>query len=101
MICEAFLYYFNRDTRDRGEYSHKIIFETDTRETAVQDVVRWQKDRKENGFPGEFSGLVCVKIAKFPIGRIQASGRLRTGMCWPFYEWKADYPGSNPWGAVA
>lgn len=100
MICEALLYYFNRENRERGEYPHKIIFETDNQKTAVQDAVRWQKDRKEN-VPSEFSGLVCVKIADFPIGRIQEDGSLRTGLCWPFYEWKADHPGSNPWEAVA
>jgi len=87
MIFEGLLYFI----RNGREESFHIIFDSDTPENAIDDVYRWALDRKRC-LPDVFNLLVCVKIAEYPIGRIDPNGALRTGMCWPFHEWKIDHP---------
>lgn len=88
MICQAYLSYLREGPT---ETTFDIIFETENNKTAVSDVYRWVVDRNRC-LPDVFTELLCVKIAEYPIGKIKEDGSLRTGMCWPFYEWKADYP---------
>lgn len=88
MIFQAHLYYFRKNI---GEDHFDIVFESEDETTSVSDVHRWAQDRKRC-LPDVFGDLVCVKIASYPIGKILDDGFLRTGMCFPFYEWKVDFP---------
>jgi hypothetical protein len=85
MIFEAQIIF----ARDGKEEPHKIIYGANTKKDAIDAAYRWAKDRQKN-VPDIFGLLVCVKVAEFPIGRIAGDGSLRTGMAFPFHEWKFD-----------
>jgi hypothetical protein len=76
--------------REGREGAHKIIYLADSKKDAIDAAYRWAKDRQKN-IPDVFGLLVCVKVAGFPIGRIADDGSLRTGMAFPFHEWKFDW----------
>jgi len=88
MIFQALLSYLHPGNTER---QFDIIFDSESATSAVSDVHRWAEDR-ERCLPDVFGNLLAVKIAEYPIGKVEADGSLRTGMCWPFYEWKVDFP---------
>jgi hypothetical protein len=88
MIFQARLYYFHEGI---GENHFDIIYDSDGKSSAVSDVYRWAQDRKRC-LPYIFGNLIYVKIAEYPIDKIEKDGSLKTGMCCPFYEWKVDFP---------
>jgi hypothetical protein len=73
------------------EHEHFLIFETDTKESAVNDLHRWILDRQKC-VTWYFTALLAVKISPYYISRIEGSGSCITQAQIPFYEWKADYP---------